>query len=69
MPELLLLIIGLYFEIVLGGIIFLKKENVKGKLRFFISDKRAFDARAVCFSQLPLIIDPKLTETLLRCSG
>ena len=49
MPELLLLIIGLYFEIVLGGIIFLKKENVKGKLRFFIPDECGFDAQAVCF--------------------
>ena len=39
------------FNFVLGGIIFLKKENVKGKLRFFILDKRGFDARAVSFSQ------------------
>ena len=60
------------FNFVLGGIIFLKKENVKGKLRFFIPDKREFDARAVsfsqsrsvsvCFSQLSGRLTTRLTE-------
>lgn len=37
-------------------------KNVKGELRFFISDKRAFDARAVCFSQLSGRLTTRLTE-------